>query len=250
MLYGGYLFVFIIGTAVGSFLQVCIQRLPLGQSVLYPPSHCPACRRPLKFFELLPILSYLLLKGRCRYCSASISWQYPAVELFTGLLFLLAVAKFGFTLAALRVMVLFALLVPVTVIDFKYKVIPNQLNWAGLLLGLLLLLESKEVLLAGLIGLILGGGLFWFIALVSKGGMGGGDVKLAAVLGCLLGWQQLLVALFISFAAGSVVGLSMLLLRLTRWREPIPFGPYLALGAVVAALIGDKIIAWYNSGFW
>jgi len=243
-----YLFwglVFFTGAAIGSFLNVCIYRIPVGKSVVYPPSHCPACRHYLRFIDLIPVISYLFLKGKCRYCGCQIAWQYPVVELVTGLLFVLSLIKYGITLSALRSMVLFSVIVPATVIDLRYKIIPDKLNLAGFILSIPLIFESKEVFFSSVTGFFEGGGLLFVIALVSRGGMGGGDIKLAAVLGLLLGWKHLLVALFLSFVAGSVASLTMLVFKLARLKEPIPFGPYLAIGSVAAALVGDRIIKWY-----
>ena len=213
-----------------------------------PASHCPSCGAALGFFDLIPIISYILLKGRCRNCDGRISPQYPLVEIITGILFGLAVTKYGPALPALRIMVILSLVIPAAMIDLRYRIIPDELNLAALLPAILLLFESKTVCCAGLIGFITGGGLLLLAAVLSRGGMGGGDIKLAAVLGLLLGWQQLLVALFLAFASGSVIGIIMLLSRLRQWREPIPFGPYLALGAIGAAFCGDNILAWYVAG--
>jgi len=240
---GGLVFSF--GAAIGSFLNVCICRMPAGKSVFYPPSHCPACRHFLSFLDLIPVLSYLFLKGKCRYCGCRIAWQYPVVELITGLLFVLSFVKYGITLSALRSIVLFSVIIPVTVIDLKYKIIPDKLNFAGLILSIPLIFESEEVFYSSAAGFFEGGGLLYIIALVSRGGMGGGDIKLAAVLGLLLGWKLLLVALFMAFVAGSIAGLSMLVFKLAHLKEPVPFGPYLAIGSVAAVLVGDKIIRWY-----
>ncbi|OPY56091.1 MAG: Type 4 prepilin-like proteins leader peptide-processing enzyme [Pelotomaculum sp. PtaU1.Bin035] len=238
--------VFVTGTAVGSFLNVCIYRMPAGESVVHPPSHCQACRHNLRFFDLIPVLSYLFLKGKCRYCGSRIAWQYPAVEFLTGLLFVLALVKYGITFRALRSIVLFSVIVPATVIDLRHKIIPDKLNLAGFILGIPLLLESKEVFFSSAAGFLIGGGLLFVIALASRGGMGGGDIKLSAVLGLLLGWKLLLAALFLAFVAGSIAGLTMLMLKLARLKEPIPFGPYLAFGAMFATLAGDKVIKWYT----
>jgi len=245
LVYLSWVLAFITGAAVGSFLNVCICRMPVGKSVIRPPSHCPDCRHRLRIFDLIPILSYLFLKGKCRYCGRRIAWQDPVVELVTGLLFVLALAKYGITFGVLRPVVLFAVIVPATVFDLRYKIIPDELNLAGLVLGVPLMLESKEALFSCVIGFLAGGALLFVIALVSRGGMGGGDIKLAAVLGLLLGWKQLLIALFLAFAAGSVAGMTMLMLKLARLKEPIPFGPYLALGSAFAILAGDKVIKWY-----
>lgn len=237
--------VFLTGACVGSFLNVCICRIPQGKSVVYPPSHCPSCTHGLQLADLLPIISYIALKRKCRYCGCEISLQYPAVELVTGILFILAVAKYGITLGALRALVLFSVLIPAAVIDLKHKIIPDKLNLAGFILGIPLIFESKEVLLSGVTGFFAGGGLLLLIAVLSRGGMGGGDIKLAAVMGLLLGWKYLLVALFLAFTIGGAIGIMMILLRMKKMKEAVPFGPYLALGTVIAALAGDKIINWY-----
>jgi len=245
MEYLWWVLVFFTGAAVGSFLNVCIYRMPAGESVVHPPSHCPACGQKLRFSDLIPVLSYFFLKGKCRYCGCRIAWQYPVVEFVTGLLFVLAVVKYGITPGALRIVVLFSVVIPAMAIDLKHKIIPDKLNLAGALLGIPLIFESKEVFISGAAGFIAGGGLLLLIAVVSRGGMGGGDIKLAAVMGLLLGWKLLLIALFVAFMLGSAVGLAMLVCKLVRLKEPVPFGPYLALGSVVAALAGDKIISWY-----
>lgn len=237
--------VFLTGACVGSFLNVCIYRIPQEKSIVFPPSYCPSCQHSLKFVDLVPIISYIALKRKCRYCSCNISLEYPAVELVTGLLFVLAVAKYWIPLDALRVLVLFSVLIPAALIDLKHKIIPDKLNLAGFILGLPFIFESKEFLFSGAIGFFAGGGLLLLIAVLSRGGMGGGDIKLAAVMGLLLGWKYLLVALFLAFLAGGIIGTLMLLLRIKKMKEAIPFGPYLALGAIIAALVGDKIISWY-----
>lgn len=237
--------VFFTGACVGSFLNVCIHRIPQGKSVVFPPSHCPSCLHGLKFVDLIPIISYIAIKRKCRYCGCKISLQYPAIELLTGILFLLAVAKYWISLDALRVLVLFSVLIPATVIDLKYKIIPDKLNLTGFILGLPFIFESKEVFFSGAIGFFAGGGLLLLIAVLSRGGMGGGDIKLAAVMGLLLGWKYLIVALFLAFIAGGTVGIMMILLKMKKMKEAVPFGPYLALGAVVAALAGDKVVSWY-----
>ncbi|MCL5289975.1 MAG: prepilin peptidase [Eubacteriales bacterium] len=237
--------VFFTGAAVGSFLNVCICRMPAGGSIVYPPSHCPACRHILNFRNLIPVFSYVFLKGRCRYCGCKISSQYPLVELITGLLFVMSAAKYGVTLSTLRAILLISVVIPAAAIDLKYKIIPDKINLAGVVLGIPLIFESKEVFFSSAIGFFAGGGLLFLIAVASRGGMGGGDIKLAAVIGLLLGWKQLLLALFLAFLVGSAAGLTMTIFKVVRLKEPVPFGPYLALGALAAAMEGDRIIKWY-----
>lgn len=237
--------VFLTGACVGSFLNVCICRIPQGESVIFPPSRCPSCLHALQPVDLLPIISYIALKRKCRYCECEIPLQYPVVELLTGILFVLAVSKYGVTLGAFRAVLLFAVIIPATIIDLKNKIIPNKLNMAGLVLGIPFIFGSKEIFLSSAIGFTAGGGLLLLIAVLSRGGMGGGDVKLAAVMGLLLGWKHLLVALFLAFAFGGAVGIVMLLLNMRKMKDAVPFGPSLGFGAVIAALAGDGIITWY-----
>ena len=239
--------VFIGGAMVGSFLNVCIYRLPGNRSVLWPRSHCPACGEDLRAGQLIPIVSFLLLRGQCRYCAAVIPWQYPLVELVTGAMFVLAVVKYGFTLAALKLMLLFCLVVTAALIDLKHRIIPDKLNLVVFILAIPMLLEEKSVLVNGLLGLFICGGLLLFVAVVSRGGMGGGDVKLAAVIGFLLGWPQGLIALFFAFLAGSLIGGVMLWRRRVKPKEPVPFGPFLAVGSILAAFYADPIIRWYGT---
>ncbi len=241
--------VFLAGTCVGSFLNVVICRVPQGKSIVYPPSHCPSCLHPLRPADLLPVVSYMSLKGKCRYCGCRISPQYPAVEVVTGILFFLAFIRYGCTLDFLRCAALFSMLIPAAAIDLKYKIIPDKLNLAGLVLGVPFLVESKEAFFSGAAGFLTGGGLLLLIAVASRGGMGGGDIKLAAVMGLYLGWKYLLLALFLAFAAGGAAGAVMILFKMKKMKDAVPFGPYLALGAVAAALAGDKIISWY-AGFF
>jgi len=239
--------IFCGGAIVGSFLNVCIYRLPENRSVFWPRSHCPACGENLRAGQLIPIVSFLLLRGRCRYCDAVIPWQYPLVELVTGVLFVLAVVKYGFTLAALKLMLLFCLVVTAAFIDLKHRIIPDKLNLVVFILAIPMLLEEKSVLVNGLLSLFICGGLLLFVAVVSRGGMGGGDVKLAAVIGFLLGWPQGLIALFFAFLAGSLIGGVMLWRRRVKPKEPVPFGPFLAVGSILAAFYADPIIRWYGT---
>ncbi|NTW04846.1 MAG: prepilin peptidase [Peptococcaceae bacterium] len=237
--------VFITGASVGSFLNVCIYRIPKDESIAFPPSHCPECMKRLGVIDLIPIFGYILLRGKCRYCLSRISWQYPAVELVTGLIYVFIVARLGLTIAALQTLVFLSLLVPVTIIDYKHSIIPDKINAVGVILGLPFLLQSREIAYSGIIGFFAGGGLLLIIAVISRGGMGGGDIKLASVMGLFLGWKYLFLALFIAFSAGAVVGGVLLMTGIKKRKDPIPFGPYLATGAIVSALFGQTLISRY-----
>ncbi|TYO95649.1 prepilin peptidase [Desulfallas thermosapovorans] len=240
--------VFILGACIGSFLNVCIHRLPLGQSVVYNPSHCPGCGHRLKALDLVPLLSYILLRGRCRYCGTRIPARYPLVE-STAAVFFGAVYQFwGWQWQSVSMWVFFAVLLAAALIDYRHKIIPDELIITGLVLGLpLVYLSGTGKLIDGLIGFLGAGVLFLIIALVSKGGMGGGDIKLSALMGLFLGWPDILVALFISFLVGGLSGIMLMALGQKGRKDAVPFGPYLALGGVVAAFGADWIIKWYWS---
>ena len=241
--------VFLLGICIGSFLNVCIWRIPQGKSIVLPGSQCGACGKKLKAFDLVPVLSYFYLRGRCRWCGVHFSWQYPLIEFITGVLFVLIWLKHGSSGAALSGWVLVALLVTISAIDFYHLIIPNGLILAGLGLGVpLLLIQSGESLKLGVFSMLAAGLFMLIIALISRGGMGGGDIKLAALLGLYLGPQNAGVALFLAFMIGGIVALFLLAARIKGRKDAIPFGPYLALGAIIADLMGDRLLAWY-SGF-
>ncbi len=241
--------VFLLGICIGSFLNVCIWRIPLGKSIIFPASQCPACGKRLKALDLVPLLNYFYLRGRCRWCGAPFSWQYPLIEFITGVLFVLIWLKHGFSGAALSGWVLVALLLTISVIDYYHLIIPNGLILTGLGLGIpLLLIQSGESLKLGVLSMLAAGLFMLALALISRGGMGGGDVKLAALLGLYLGPLNTGVALFSAFLIGGIGALFLLVIGLKGRKDAIPFGPYLSLGALLAELMGDHLLAWY-SGF-
>lgn len=242
--------VFITGLVIGSFLNVCIYRLPKNQSIISPPSHCPGCRRQLGVLQLIPVLSYLFQRGKCRYCGVKISPRYLLVELLTGMAFVLFVAVFGFQLQTLYYIVLFCALLTASLIDLDHQIIPDQISLFLVGAGLLLqALHSTGALIDGIIGGLLGGGLLLVLAVLSKGGMGGGDVKLITGIGIFLGWKLLLVCLFFSFVMGSLVGLGLILAKNKDMKTAVPFGPFLSAGAMIAIFYGQKIIDQYLAYF-
>ena len=237
---------FVFGACIGSFLNVCIYRLPLGQSVVFEPSHCTGCGRRLGVRDLVPLISYLLLKGRCRYCAALISARYPLVELLTALLFVAAYQFWGWQWQTAAYCMFFAVLVTAAFIDYRHSIIPDELIIAGCVLGLpLLFLSGPGQLVDGLIGFLVAGLLFLLIAVVSRGGLGGGDIKLAALMGLYLGFPDIFIALFSAFLLGALVSIVMLALGKKSLKDAVPFGPFLALGGVTAAFGADPMISWY-----
>jgi leader peptidase (prepilin peptidase)/N-methyltransferase len=237
--------VFLFGLAVGSFLNVCIYRIYRGESVIFPPSRCPGCGRRLGAAELLPVVSYLLQRGRCKGCGGSIHWRYALVELLTGLIFVVLLHHFPgpeFLLQAF----LYSVFIVVFFIDLDHQVIPNRL--VVVLMAFALAVQVFRPALPwgnALLGMLAGGGFLLFLAVVSRGGMGGGDVKLMAALGFWYGWQQTLLLLFLAFVAGGLTGIFLLATGLKKRKDPVPFGPFLVLAALVAGLWGQRILDWY-----
>lgn len=235
----------IFSLTIGSFLGVCITRLPQGESIVYPPSHCDACGRRLKPGELIPVLGYILCRGRCRSCGAPVPMWYPLLEFLTAGIFMGLVYRFGFNVTALKYAFLASLLLVISGIDLSTCLIPDSLVLVGLGGGLLFLPAGNVPWQSALLGAVLGGGLLLLIAVVSRGGMGGGDVKLGVILGLFLGWQELLVALFLAVFTGALVGLLLVLLGKKGRRDAIPFAPFLALGTFGALFWGPELISWY-----
>lgn len=241
-----YLLVFLIGIAVGSFLNVCIDRIPAGESVVSPPSRCAACGRRLGAVELIPVLSYFYLRGRCRSCGMPFSGLYPLIELLTGLLFVFVRWRFGWSWAALAAGVIAAILIVITVTDLRHGIIPDKVLIAGLILGLpLTALQSWDSLKGGVFAFFAAGLFMLALAVISRGGMGGGDVKLAALMGLYLGPWGVAGALFTAFLAGGATAALLLLTGRKERKDPIPFGPFLAAGGLAALFWGDVPVDWY-----
>lgn len=241
-----YFIAFIFGIVIGSFLNVCIYRIPRGESIVYPSSHCTRCNYQLKPWELMPIVSYLFLRGKCRNCGVKISWRYPFIEFLTGVMFVLVVYNFGFNLTGLFYCLFVAALVVVTFIDFEYFLIPNSLVVTIILLGIGLHIVIRPFSITNGLLTFLGAGLFFLILqTLSRGGIGGGDVKLAGALGLWLGWPDTGLAIFLGSLVGSIIGIIMIFLKIKKRKEPISYGPYLVLGTIVVLFVGEKIWQWY-----
>jgi len=243
----------VFGTFIGSFLNVCICRLPQGESIVTPRSHCPHCQKMIGWYDNIPILSYLVLRGKCRGCRAPISLQYPLVEAVTGLFSLLLMLRFGPSLDYLFYFAFVAALIVITVIDLYHQIIPDVISLPGIGVGLLgSLLLPDLVFLNSLIGMFLGGGSLFLVAtgyqwLFKREGMGGGDVKLLAMIGAFLGWRAVILTILLSSLIGSVTGILIILLKGKDFKYAIPYGPFLSLGAVFCLFYGEAIIRWYFS---
>ena len=241
---------FLLGLCVGSFLNVVIARVPEGRSIVGPGSACPRCSTPIAWYDNVPLLSFALLRARCRKCGEPISWRYPVVELVTGLLFVLALAERGLTIDLIPALLLVAGLVAITGIDLDHQLIPDVISIPGIVVGLAVsTLTGRPGWLDSLVGVVIGGGIFLLIIVASRGGMGGGDMKLGTMLGAFLGWKLVLVAILIAILAGGVFATVVLLLRRKGRKDAVPFGPFLALGGVVSLFWGESLLAWYLGTF-
>jgi leader peptidase (prepilin peptidase) / N-methyltransferase len=255
---------------VGSFLNVVIHRLPAGESLVYPGSHCPRCGAPIRPRDNVPVLGWALLGGRCRDCREPIAARYPLVELANALLWAALALRFGHGFAFLAFAVFCSALLAITMIDVDHWIIPDAITLPGAVAGLAasFVLPPRGSLLAdalhhhlhlgrlpgflaspgfwdSLIALLIGGGFFYLVAVVSRGGMGGGDIKLTAMMGAFLGLRDLGVAVFIGLLAGSAVGVGLMLAGRKGRKDAIPFGPFLALGGVCAVFWGRPLVDWY-----
>lgn len=246
-----YGLLFLLGLVLGSFFNVCIYRLPREESIVWPGSRCPHCGHPLKAKDNLPLVSFLLLKGACRYCQAPISIRYPLVEGISGAAAVLLGWRFGLTLVFLQSFLLFSALVVISFIDLAHQIIPDVISYPGMAVGLFFSwLTGTPGFSSALIGWLVGGGILWLIAAgyskwTGKEGMGGGDIKLLAMIGAFLGWPGMLVTLFSAAFFGSLVGLGLMLIWKKERTFAVPFGPFLSAGAVIHLFFGPTLIRWY-----
>lgn len=242
---GGLLFA--VGLCIGSFLNVVIVRWPEGRSIVSPPSACPRCGAAIAWHDNVPVVSFLILRGRCRRCRAPISWRYPAIEALTGGLFVLVYAVRGLGPDLVPALAFTAALVTITVIDFDHHLIPDVISLPGVVVGVAAsLLTGRPTWIESTLGVLAGAGPFLLIVLATAGrGMGVGDIKLGAMLGAFLGWKVALVALFLGVLTGGSLAVVLLALGRKGRKDAVPFGPFLALGGLLGLLWGDRLLAWY-----
>lgn len=251
------LFAFLFGLILGSFLNVCIHRIPEGASIVHPPSSCPNCGAPIRFYDNIPLLSYLFLRGKCRHCKKPISLRYPAVELLCGLVSLALVIRFGPGITYLFSLAFLCALILVSFIDLQHQIIPDVISLPGILVGLGLSFTPWALVpwTEAAIGAAVGGGSLLAISVVykvltGKDGMGLGDVKLLAMIGAWMGWRELPFIILISSLAGILIGGSALLLAKKGLRVRIPFGPFLSLGALILFFFGNDVRTVYFNLFF
>ncbi len=246
MIYGLTL---ILGLLFGSFFNVCIYRIPQGESIVFPGSHCPRCNHALTPWDNIPVISFLLLRGKCRFCQAPISWRYPLVELLTAGLFLLVVHSFSLTWSTLVYLILTSAFIVISFIDFDHQIIPDKISLPGILIGFAASFVLPLHWYDSLLGILFGGGIIMAVGYLGewvfkKEAMGGGDVKLMAMIGAFLGWKSALLTIFFASLIGAIIGIVMK--RITG-KEYLPFGPFLSIGAFLTFLWGERFLLWYWS---
>lgn len=247
------IFIVMFGMCIGSFMNVCIHRLPISESIVHPRSMCPRCGYMIRAYDNIPVLSYLWLGGKCRQCRTRISPRYPLVEIMSGLFALCVFLRFSLTWEALAYYVFISTLIVITYIDLDHRIIPNMITLPGIPLFFLASFALPTVTYMDAIwGLLAGGGSLWAIAwiyglLTGKEGMGGGDIKLLAMIGAFLGWKGVLFTIFVSSAVGTLVGIAVMFQTRKGMKLAVPFGPFLSIGAITYIFLGNLIISWYFS---
>jgi leader peptidase (prepilin peptidase)/N-methyltransferase len=248
--------IILVGLALGSFLNVCIYRIPQKKSLLLPGSFCPKCKTKISYRDNIPILGFILLGGKCRNCHEKISLQYPLVEFITPLLLFLTYWRFGLTWGFAARSILTLVLIATFFIDLQHRIIPDVLTLPGIIVGFLLsFLVKSPSFVQSLLGIAVGGGMFYLAAILGdlifkKESMGGGDIKLAAMLGAFLGWQKIFLVFFVSALLGSLIGIiSLYLSKEVKKTHAVPFGTFLALGAIITVFFGDTLISFYIKTF-
>ncbi len=247
---------FILGMIIGSFLNVCIYRIPAGLSIVHPPSHCPHCETPIRWYQNIPLISWIVLRGRCASCKAPVSYRYPLIEALSGGLYLLVFLYFGLSWSTLVFWIFFSLLLVITFIDLDHQIIPNVLSLPGIVVGFACALFALPLTWQdSAFGTMLGAGLLWSVAtgyrlLMGAEGMGMGDVKLLAMIGAFLGWQAVLPVVFLGSIAGTLIGVPLMLIKGEGGKLAIPFGPFLSLGAFFYVFFWAELFNWYVSTFF
>lgn len=243
--------ILIYGLIIGSFLNVCIYRIPREESIAFPSSHCPTCNTSLKWYDNIPVFSYLALRGKCRYCKAAISIQYPLIEALNAIIYLLLFYKFKLSIDFLFYALIASTLIVVTLIDLKEMIIPDRLVVTIVVLSLIqkilnyIIYKQPINFLDSLGGLLIAGGIFLLIVIVSGGGMGGGDVTLIGSLGFAIGIKYILLTMFLSFILGGIISVLLLATKIKTRKDPIPFGPFIVLAFMISLFWGEALIDLY-----
>ncbi len=243
--------IFILGLIVGSFSNVCIYRIPRNESIIYRASHCPKCHSNISPKDNIPLLSYILLKGRCRNCKGKISIQYPIVEFLNGLIYLIIYLIYGLSIQSLIYIILSSALIIIAFIDLNEQIVPDVISLPGIVIGFIISFFVPYIsFINSALGVVVGGGVILIIGLAGsvifkKEAMGGGDVKLAAMIGAFLGWRYIIISLFLGFFLGALAGIILIMSKIKNREDAVPFGPFIVLGSFITLLWGEKIITWY-----
>jgi leader peptidase (prepilin peptidase)/N-methyltransferase len=245
------IFIFLMGLCIGSFLNVCIYRLPESKSIVHPRSMCPNCDTLIPFYDNIPLFSYLWLKGQCRRCKVKISMRYPMVELLGGLVALGTYLRFGLTIETLIYYVFIAALLVVTFIDLDHRIIPDVITLPGIPICFAASFALPDITYKdALLGILIGGGSLFLVAwvytiLTKKEGMGGGDIKLLAMMGAIVGWQGVLFTIFVASLVGTLAGFAVMLHSRKGMKLAVPFGPFLSIGSITYIFFGTELVTWY-----
>lgn len=243
--------IFIYGLLIGSFVNVLIYRIPRDENIAWPSSHCPHCNTNLKWYDNIPLFSYLLLKGKCRYCKKRISIQYPIIESLNAFIYLILFFYFDYSLEFIFYSLVFSIIIAILVIDLKEMIIPDILVVTILILSILykalnyFIWGISPQIVNSLGGMFIAGGMFLLILILSRGGMGEGDIALIGVFGFILGIKMILLVIFLSFILGSIISIFLLITRVKTRKDPIPFGPFIVLGFFIVIFAGDELLNLY-----
>lgn len=247
------IYIFILGLLIGSFLNVCIYRIPKGENIAYPASHCTSCGREIKPYDLIPVFSWIFLRGKCRNCGEKISSRYALVELTTAILFLLTYFQYGVSIYLARYLILIPFLIVIAMIDYDTMEVYTTTTWLAIAMGIVLLgvnFYQGEPIVTYIYGGILGAGTIIFIILLSKlilgtEGMGWGDAEICGLCGLFLGFKLTIVMMFFSFIIGGIIGVYLLKFKNKNGRSEMPFGPSIIMATFLMIIWGDKILNWY-----
>lgn len=243
------LLVLVLGLLIGSFLNVCIYRIPREESISYPPSHCTNCGTRIKWYDLIPVISYIFLRGKCRACKDKISIKYPIIELFAGVVFLCLYLMYGLSLDFIKYIVFVSVLIVIGIIDLNTTDVYLKTTLTGIIFGIIFVVIGNYLgsgIMEYIYGALLGGGIISLIILITNG-MGWGDAEICLMSGIFLGLKLTVVMLFFSFIIGGISGLILILLKKKSRRDYIPFGPFISISAILAVFIGERVINWYLS---
>lgn len=243
-----YFFIILLGLVIGSFLNVCIFRIQEGESIAFPPSHCGKCKHDLKPLDLIPVLSFIFLKGRCRYCKQRISMRYPIIESLNAILYLLVYLKFGLSLIGSKYLILVSLLIVIGMIDYDSQfVFTSTTIFGGIAAAIFILIQGivynynvSNFIFGGALGLVIIGSIVFFTK-----GMGTGDIEIAAMCGLFLGVKGIILGLFLAIIIGGITGVIVLMMKLKKAKERIPFGPFIAIGSIISMLWEVEILKFY-----